>query len=128
MSSDLISGASGDAVRLSGRHNSFAAKPGTAAGRQGLPQSGPRVSSSPDDSAVIDMQALSSAVSTLKDYVQNIQRDLEFSVDKELNRVIIRVYDSETQEVIRQIPAEEMLKLARQLARAEEGLLLDAKA
>ena len=77
---------------------------------------------------VADREALIDAVSTLQDYVQNIQRDLEFTVDEELGRVIIRVYDSETKEIIRQIPAEEMLKLARQMAQAEEGLLLNTRA
>ncbi len=77
---------------------------------------------------VADREALIDAVSTLQDYVQNIQRDLEFTVDEELGRVIIRVYDSETKEIIRQIPAEEMLKLARQMAQAEEGLLLSTRA
>ncbi len=77
---------------------------------------------------VADREALIDAVSTLQDYVQNIQRDLEFTVDEELGRVIIRVYDSETKEIIRQIPAEEMLKLARQMAQVDEGLLLNTRA
>ena len=122
MSSDLIFGLAGASARPAGRHDL------PAAGRQIVPRGGHEDTASPGEPAAIDMQALSSVVSAIKDYVQNIQRDLEFTVDKELNRVIIRVYDSETREVIRQIPAEEMLKLARQLARAEEGLLLDLKA
>ncbi len=66
-------------------------------------------------------------VRALKDYVQNIRRELEFTVDEETDRVIVKVYDAETQEVIRQIPAEEVLNMARHLARGD-GLLLKAKA
>lgn len=55
------------------------------------------------------------AVSDIKDFVQNISRDLEFSVDDQSGRVIVTVLDSETQEVIRQIPPEEAVDLARKL-------------
>jgi len=62
-----------------------------------------------------DTKQLTEAVSKLNDYVQNIHRDLSFSVDKDSGETVVRVYDSETKEVIRQIPAEETLKLAASL-------------
>ena len=55
------------------------------------------------------------AVARLNDYVQSTQRDLRFSVDKDLGRTVVRVIDSNTQEVIRQIPNETALNLARNL-------------
>lgn len=75
----------------------------------------------------MDREKLDSAVSAIKDYVQNISRDLEFTVDEELNRVIIKVYDAESQEMIRQIPAEEVLNAARQLHKVQ-GLIFSSKA
>lgn len=60
-------------------------------------------------------ESLQSAVSDINTYVQNLQRDLEFRVDRDLGRTIITVLDSETKEVIRQIPSEEVLKGARLL-------------
>lgn len=66
------------------------------------------------------------AVQRLSDYVQNAQRDLLFSVDKETGRTVIQVLDSETKEVVRQIPPEEILALARRMQEPTEetgGLL-----
>ncbi len=60
-------------------------------------------------------ERLEKAVSDINAYVQNLQRDLEFRVDRDLGRTIITVLDSETREVIRQIPSEEVLKGARLL-------------
>ena len=47
------------------------------------------------------------------------QRSLAFSVDKELDEVVVKVMDTETEEVIRQIPNEESLRFAKNL----EGVL-----
>jgi len=51
-------------------------------------------------------QALQTAVSKLNDYVQNIQRTLSFTVEENTGITVVQVYDSETEELIRQIPAE----------------------
>jgi flagellar protein FlaG len=59
---------------------------------------------------------LKQAVSQLNDYVQTIQRDLQFSIDKESGIMVVKVIDTKSEKVIRQIPAEETLKLARSLA------------
>ena len=55
------------------------------------------------------------AVEQLNEYVQSLQRDLRFSLDEELGRAVVRVIDRSTQEVIRQIPNETALQLARNL-------------
>lgn len=58
---------------------------------------------------------LSDAVTQMNDYLQVEQRDLRFSIDEELGETIVKVLDRETDEVIRQIPNEVFLKLARSL-------------
>ena len=58
---------------------------------------------------------LQQAVSQLNDYVQNVQRDLQFSLDKESGTMVVKVIDTKSEKVIRQIPNEETLKLARSL-------------
>ena len=60
-------------------------------------------------------QRVEQAVAKLNDYVQSLQRDLRFSVDNELGSPVVRVIDRESQEVIRQIPNETALRLARNL-------------
>jgi len=49
----------------------------------------------------------------LQETLQHVEARIEFSVDKELNQVIIRVLDKETGDLIRQIPSEEVLALDR---------------
>jgi flagellar protein FlaG len=61
-------------------------------------------------------EELNAAVQQMNTYVQNIQRDLQFSVDEESGRNVVKVIDSKSKEVIRQIPSEEVLALARQWA------------
>ncbi len=60
-------------------------------------------------------QSVEKAVEQLNDYVQSLQRDLRFSIDKDLGRAIVHVVDRHTDEVIRQIPNETALRLARNL-------------
>lgn len=55
------------------------------------------------------------AVAKLNDFVASRQRDLRFSVDESLGRPIVTVIDGATDEVIRQIPSETALHLARNL-------------
>jgi len=76
---------------------------------------------------------LENVVSQLQDYVQSIQRDMSFHIDDATGRVIVQVIDSNTQEVVRQIPSEEMLTIARHLADSIEnseakGFFIELKA
>jgi flagellar protein FlaG len=66
-----------------------------------------------------EREELSAAVSQLNDYVQNVQRDLQFEVDNDLGQTIVRVVDQQTQEVIRQIPDEVAMRLAEKLQQDE---------
>jgi len=63
---------------------------------------------------------LDEAVRGLNEHVKTIQRELQFSVDKESGKTIIKVMDKETSEVIRQIPSDEALSVARQLSEGAE--------
>lgn len=64
------------------------------------------------------------AVNKLNEYIQNSRRDLHFSVDKDSGRVVVKVIDSETREVIRQIPSEEVIALAHGLGLQESESML----
>jgi flagellar protein FlaG len=68
-----------------------------------------------------------SAVSQISDFVQNFQRDLVFTIDEESDRLVVKVVDSATQEVIRQIPGEETLSIARHLD-SPESLIISKQA
>ena len=81
----------------------------------------------------VSRDEMESIVSQLKDYVQGMQRDMDFHVDDKTGRVVVQVIDSSSNEVIRQIPAEEILAIARHLADALEsnepkGFFIELKA
>ncbi len=75
----------------------------------------------------VDTEQVESAVSRISDYVQNFQRDLQFSVDQDSGRTVIKVVDSETKQVIRQIPSEETLRIVEQLD-SPESLIFSQQA
>lgn len=77
--------------------------------------------------ASAEREQLNQAVSQLNDYVQNVQRDLQFEVDNERGQTIVKVVDQQTQEVIRQIPDEVALRLADNLQQDEPLSLFDVK-
>lgn len=81
----------------------------------------------------VSQEALEAAVSQLRDYIQNAKRDMNFSVDDSTGRVVVKVIDSESKELIRQIPSEEMLAISRHLAETldidePKGFLIELKA
>lgn len=67
------------------------------------------------------------AVNQVNEYVQKLSRDLHFTVDEDSGRTVIKVLDSETKEVIRQIPPEELLRIATYMTEGG-GLLLKVQA
>lgn len=67
------------------------------------------------------------AVQRLNDYVQSVQRDLHFNYDEEANRPVIEVVDQTTQKVIRKIPDDVVIRLARNLNQNESVTLLNVK-
>jgi flagellar protein FlaG len=86
--------------------------------RQDIPAGGNDMPTAPKDSVpAADVTRLSEAVSRLNDYVQSINRNIEFTVNEEINRIVVKVYNLETAEVIREIPAEEVLSMSRYISR-----------
>jgi flagellar protein FlaG len=70
---------------------------------------------------------LEQTVADLNEAAQSHRRSLRFSVDDDSGRTVIRVVDPETDEVIRQIPPEEVLNLAKHLG-SSAGAVLRAEA
>jgi flagellar protein FlaG len=62
------------------------------------------------------------AVKEINEHVQVIQRELQFTVDKDSGITVIKVIDSKTKELIRQIPGEEALSVAQKIS---EGASLE---
>ncbi len=82
------------------------------------------------ETGAVDQEAvkeqLQDSVSQLKDLVQSVQRDLQFSIDDFSGRTVITVLDSKTEEIIRQIPSEEVLALSKNIE-SMKGVLFSAE-
>lgn len=72
------------------------------------------------------LTAIQDRVVELNNYMQNLNRSLQFSVDEQSGDTIIKVIDSETDELIRQIPAEELL-VVRSSLEEYRGMLLEMR-
>lgn len=67
------------------------------------------------------------AVQKIQGTVNNLAQNLQFSIDEDTGKTIIKVMDVHTEEVIRQIPTEEAVEIARTLDKVQ-GLLFNGKA
>ena len=67
---------------------------------------------------------LNSAIEQLKDAGDIFKRRLDFKIDEATNRIMIKVIDTETNKVVKEIPPEQLIRLA---AKIQEmlGLLVD---
>jgi flagellar protein FlaG len=70
----------------------------------------PAVQGGMDTQSVAD---LTGALDQINGYLESTHRGLRFSIDDDSGRTIVRVVDTETDEVVRQIPSKEMLALIR---------------
>lgn len=90
-----------------------------------------RVASTPtvknQQSPTASLDQVQQAVQKVAAAVQSKANNLQFSIDQDTGSTIVKVVDSQTEEVIRQIPSEEMLAIAQSIDNAV-GLLLKQKA
>lgn len=66
---------------------------------------------------------LASAVEEVQAAIAPVAQNLQFSIDQDINRTIVKVVDSSTDEVIRQIPSEEIVAIAKAMDKLQ-GLLI----
>lgn len=102
-----------------------------AAGVDAAQQQAATVANTPA-SDVAGKEQLREAMNKVSSYMQNVQRNLNFSIDESTGQTVVKVIDAESEEVIRQFPSEEMLALARHLSEMNgesvSGLLMQSKA
>lgn len=80
-------------------------------------------------SAAPSLEQVNEAVSQLNKSVQAKSQGLEFSVDSDSKRTVVKVVDQTTKEVLRQIPTPEALEIAKSLeSKASTGLLISQTA
>ena len=67
----------------------------------------------------VDSGEVQKAMESIAKSLDSLSRsnDLQFSIDDELGRVVVKVVDTETKEIIKQFPSEEAISLARSLSK-----------
>lgn len=69
------------------------------------------------------VEAAQAVAERIQQYLRESGRELDFHVDADTRRMVVTVRDQHTGEVIRQIPAEEILRIARSLPSPIERLV-----
>jgi len=64
---------------------------------------------------------MQAAVEQMKDYAQVMSRQLQFDVDEDSGKTVVRVVDKDSGDIIRQIPSDEVLALARHMKELMEA-------
>ena len=95
--------------------------------REEVPYATPQSGVPPADGLM--PERVQEAARAIRAAVQEVARELRFNidVDEDTGRTIVRVFDARTRELIRQIPAEEVLAMSRAIGRTQ-GLLLEKSA
>ena len=115
-----------------------------AAIRQAPPSaSGPSTPVTPAQRATLDnpvfapeqpvtQAAVVAAVQSANAYVQSVSTSkqpssIQFSLDQDSGRTVVKMVDTQTEEVLRQFPSEEMLAISKSIDRMQ-GLLINREA
>ncbi len=105
---------------------------GTTHASQNIPQHPPvrsvedQVPEPQTSEHAVHRQELDQALTRVREVFQKADSRVEFSIDPDLDRVIVKILDGESGTVIRQIPQQEVIDLAKRLE-SPTGLLLHQK-
>lgn len=61
---------------------------------------------------VVDPAAIQAAVADIASYVEGLGRSLAITVDEQSGDYIVKVQNADTEEVVRQVPSEELVRVA----------------
>jgi flagellar protein FlaG len=76
---------------------------------------------------VPDKASVAQAVATINKKLEQTSQDVRFSTDESSGRLVVKLVDTKTDTVIRQIPSEEALAISQSIERLQ-GLLVKQKA
>lgn len=68
----------------------------------------------------VSLDVVKKAVDEGNSFLQIVKRNLQFQIDDTTNEVVVKVIDSESGELVRQIPSEEVLALIQRMKEQED--------
>ena len=73
-------------------------------------------------------EQLGKIVSQLQSQVNSAGSDLQFSVDHDTGKSVVKVMDQSTQKVIWQFPSEQALQISKDIERFQKGIMVNQQA
>ncbi len=73
--------------------------------------------------AEVDKASLTTAVNKLNEFVAPALQTVEFAIDEQSERIVVKVVDTVTKKVLRQIPNDEVLAMSKTLDKLQ-GLVI----
>lgn len=67
------------------------------------------------------------AAAHLQDLLEPMTRELQFSIDEETNKIVIKVIDTTNDSVLMQFPSEEIIALTHAIAQQAQGFFISLK-
>lgn len=71
----------------------------------------------------VEVRRIESVTKQIDSFLRSMNRSLQFRLDESSGRMIVSICDSETGEVIRQVPGEDALRIAQSLESRLSGML-----
>ncbi|MDR1647414.1 MAG: flagellar protein FlaG [Zoogloeaceae bacterium] len=71
-------------------------------------------------------EKLEESVETLNEFVKPYNTSLQFAIEEDLGSVLVKIMDTETHEVIKQIPSEDAIALSKALSKLKGLLVKDS--
>lgn len=85
----------------------------------------PAQQQSPDEAKAAGSRLLPEAVKQLEQIVQAFDRNLKFRIHEDTKSVMVQVFNTETKEVIREFPSEQILDMVSMFQKQLAGLFVD---
>ncbi|CAH1195963.1 Flagellin protein flaG [Candidatus Nitrotoga sp. BS] len=104
------------------------APPSNSAAQSVGPPAPPQLSAVQVAEQPVSLAQLKNVVNDANKALQQSNQSLEFSVDADTQKSIVKLIDTETGDLIRQFPSEQMLDIASAIGKFQQGLLLEQKA
>ncbi|MCV6612684.1 MAG: flagellar protein FlaG [Amphritea sp.] len=73
----------------------------------------------------VDAETLREVIGELNELVKKQARELQFAIDDGTGQVVVKVIESTTQDLVRQIPSEEFLRLVEHFNSGDNGGLME---
>lgn len=96
-----------------------------ASDQQQRPAAAPNQQQAPDETKAAGSRLLPEAVKQLEQIVQAFDRNLKFRIHDGTQSVMVQVLNSETNEVIREFPSEQILDMVSMFQKQLSGLFVD---